>query len=81
MPYMCAKFERNRSTRRMSLVGLNLLYVKKCKENRAIFWNTYFVNYWADYLQIWYVGLHIYMEGIKCEFDRNCPSGYRDMRG
>ena len=27
--------------------------------------NTYLVNYWADFFQIWYVGLHIYIEGIK----------------
>ena len=26
--------------------------------------NTYLVNYWADYFQIWYVGSR--MEGIKC---------------
>ena len=33
---------------------------EKGKENRAIFRNTYLTNYWADFFQIWYVGLRIW---------------------
>ena len=66
MPDRCAKFERNRSTGRVFFVGSKLLFVKRCEEeekgeeNRAIFRNTYLVNYWAYFFQIWYVGSRIW---------------------
>ena len=54
---------------------------EKCEENGAIFINTYLVNYSADFFQILYVRSHIYGGHKLCEFDRNQPSGYTDMRG
>ena len=33
---------------------------ERYEENRAIFRNTYFKNYLADFLQIWYATLHIW---------------------
>ena len=36
VPYRCAKFERNRSTRRVFLVGLKLLGAKKKKKVKKI---------------------------------------------
>ena len=57
MPYRCAKFERNRSTGKVS-GWLKVTFLKWCKEeekgeeNEAIFRNTYLANYWADFFQI-----------------------------
>ena len=65
VPYRCAKFERNRSTGRVFLVG-SVTFVKRCEEeeegeeNGAVFRNTYLANYWTNFFQIWYVGLHIW---------------------
>ena len=45
---------------------LKVTFVKWCEEeekyaeNGAIIMNTYLVNYWADFFQIWYVGLYIW---------------------
>ena len=63
-----------------------VIFVKWCeeengKENVATFRNTYLVNYWADFLQIWPVGSRICLGHKICEFDRNQSSGYRGMRG
>ena len=40
---------------------LKVTFVKWCEEekyaeNGVIIMNTYLVNYWADFFQIWYVG-------------------------
>ena len=45
---------------------LKVTFVKWCEEeekyaeNGAIIMNTYLVNYWADFFQIWYVGLYVW---------------------
>ena len=44
---------------------LKVIFVKRCEEekgeeNGAIFRNTYLANYWADFFQIWNVGLCIW---------------------
>ena len=60
------QFERNPSTKRVSLVG-SITFVKWCEEkeerkyeeNEAVFMNTYLMNYWANFFQDWYVRLHI----------------------
>ena len=45
---------------------LKVTFVKQYEEeNGAIFSNTYLMNYLANFLDIWYVELHI-IEGIKC---------------
>ena len=38
---------------------------EKFEENEAVFRNTYLANYWANFLQIWYVEMHICMDGIN----------------
>ena len=57
VPYMCANFERNRSMRKVSLVGLKLLLCNDVKKKKM--WrkwgncrNSYLVKYWTDFLQI-----------------------------
>ena len=84
MPYKCAKFERNRSIRRVSLLAQSY-FVKWCEEEKG-----------EEMRQ--FSGIHISrttgpisfkfgMQGRKYggdkiyKFDINRPSGYRDMRG
>ena len=55
---------------------LEVVFVKQCKGEKceeigSIFRNTYLKNYWIDFLQIWYIVLHIYTEQSVCEFDRH----------
>ena len=40
---------------------------KKLEENETIFRNTYLMNYWANFLQIWYICRITHMEGVKYE--------------
>ena len=54
MTYICAKFERNRTTGRLFLCGLKILQKRceeeeegeeKCEENWAIFGSVYLVHH------------------------------------
>ena len=38
----------------LKFIVLSQCKEEKCKENRAIFRNTYFKNHLADFTQIWY---------------------------
>ena len=49
---------------------------EKCEDNGTVFRNTYLANYWADFLQIWYVCVY---RGHKiCKLNRNWPTNYRE---
>ena len=80
MSYRYAKFEKIDPQKGylFTVIFVKWCEEEKSEENGIIFRNTYLTQYWADFLQIWNVELYN-MEGIKCEFGRNCQSGYRDI--
>ena len=68
--YWCTKFEGNQPIRRLFLVG-SALFLKWCevKENwrksHNFLESISVINYWTNFLQIWYLRSCTYMEGIK----------------